>query len=197
MLPPRRLAGSWRRGDGLGSLPAAEKNEEMGPWAHFLLAARTAGRVARRPMKAQLIRLLEPAIEAAGYELVELEFSPASARALLRVYIDRTDGENVNVDDCAAASRAISAVLDVADPIERAYALEVSSPGFDRPLRKRAHFERFLGSEARVELSVPLEGRKRFKGQLVAVEGDELVMEVDERSWRLPLEQVEKARLVA
>jgi ribosome maturation factor RimP len=169
----------------------------MGLEAHFLLTARAGGCVARRRMKAQLIRLLEPAVEAAGFELVELEFSPASARALLRVYIDRTDGGQVTVDDCAQVSRVISGVLDVADPIERAYQLEVSSPGFDRPLRKRGHFERFVGSEARVELETPVEGRKRFKGRLLAVENEELVMEVDGRSWRLPLGQIGKARLVA
>jgi ribosome maturation factor RimP len=148
-------------------------------------------------MRAQLIRLLEPAVEAAGYELVELEFSPASRRALLRIFIDRTDGAKVNVDDCAQVSRVVSGVLDVADPIERAYELEVSSPGFDRPLRTRAHFERFVGSEARVELVGPVEGRKRFRGQLVAVDGDQLVMEVDGREWSLPLAQIDKARLVA
>jgi len=145
----------------------------------------------------QLIRQLEPVIESAGFELVELEFSPVSRRALLRVFIDRTDGEHVTLDDCERASRAVSAVLDAADPIERAYELEVSSPGFDRPLRTREHFERFLGSEARVELGAPVDGRKRFRGLLKAVEGDELLMEVDGREWRLPLGQVEKARLVA
>ena len=144
-----------------------------------------------------LIGLLEPAVAKVGYELVEIEFSPASRRALLRVYVDRTDGEPVTLDDCEQASRAISTVLDAADPIERAYELEVSSPGFDRPLRTRAHFERFLGGEARVELELPLEGRKRFRGRLVALEGDRLGMEVDGREWRLPLESVHKARLVA
>jgi len=144
-----------------------------------------------------LIGLLEPAVAKVGYELVEIEFSPASRRALLRVYVDRTDGEPVTLDDCEQASRAISTVLDAADPIERAYELEVSSPGFDRPLRTRAHFERFLGGEARVELELPLEGRKRFRGRLVALEGDRLVMEVDGREWRLPRESVHKARLVA
>lgn len=149
------------------------------------------------PLKAELLRLLEPAIQSAGYELVELEFSPAGRRALLRVYIDRTDGAAVMVDDCAAVSAVVSGVLDAADPIERAYELEVSSPGFDRPLRTRRHFERFLGEEARVELAEPLDGRKRFRGRLVALEGEELVMEVDGRRWRLPLGQVVKARLVA
>jgi ribosome maturation factor RimP len=148
-------------------------------------------------MKAQLLRLLEPAVAAAGYELVELEFSPASRRALLRVYIDRTDGGLVSVEDCAQASRVIGGVLDAADPIERAYELEVSSPGFERPLRTRGHFERFLGQEARVELDAPLEGRRRFRGRLVALDGDELEMEVDGRHWRLPLGQIHKARLVA
>lgn len=148
-------------------------------------------------MKAELLRLLEPAVSAAGYELVEIEFSPAGRRALLRVYIDRTDGGSVTVDDCATASGVISGVLDAADPIERAYELEVSSPGFDRPLRTPAHFQRFLGEEARLELGEPVEGRKRFRGRLVSLEGDLLVMEVDGRPWRLPLRQVVKARLVA
>ena len=147
--------------------------------------------------KDQLIGQLEPVIAAAGFELLELEFSPASRRALLRIFIDRTDGGQVTLDDCERASRATSAYLDATDPIERAYELEVSSPGFDRPLRKREHFERFLGSEARVELGAPLEGRKRFRGLLKAVEGDELLMEVDGRTWRLPLGQLDKARLVA
>jgi len=161
----------------------------MGLQAHFLLVAGW--------MKDELIRLLDPAIDALGYELVELEFSPASRRALLRVFIDRTDGAHVTLDDCERASRAISGVLDSADPIERAYELEVSSPGFDRPLRTRAHFERFLGSEARLELKAPIEGRRRFRGLLKGIEGDALVMEVDGRDWRLPLGQIDKARLVA
>lgn len=148
-------------------------------------------------MKAQLLRLLEPAAGEAGYEVVDLEFSPASGRALLRIFIDRLDGGPVTVDDCAQASRAVGAKLDAADPIGRAYDLEVSSPGFDRPLRTRAHFERFLGSEARVELATAVEGRKHFRGRLVGLQGEELVLEVDGREWRLPLDRIHKARLVA
>jgi ribosome maturation factor RimP len=172
----------------------------MGPMAHFLFRPRADCALSwERWMatKAELVGLLEPAIATAGYELVELEFSPASRRALLRVYIDRADGGHVTLDDCATASGLIGAALDVADPIERAYELEVSSPGFDRPLRKRAHFERYLEHEARVELDAPLEGRRKFRGRLVAVDGDELEMEVDGRRWRLPLGQIHKARLVA
>jgi ribosome maturation factor RimP len=147
--------------------------------------------------KMELLRLLEPVVAAAGYELVEIEFSPASRRALLRLYIDRRDGEHVTLDDCGAVSAAVSAALDASDPIEQAYELEVSSPGFDRPLRTKEHFGRYLGEEARVELALPIEGRKRFRGKLMALEGDELVMEVDGREWRLPLGQINKARLVA
>lgn len=148
-------------------------------------------------MKAQLMRLLEPVVGEAGYEVVDLEFSPASGRALLRIFIDRLDGEAVTIDDCAQASRAAGAMLDAADPIGRAYDLEVSSPGFERPLRTPAHFERFLGSEARVELTEAIEGRKRFRGRLAAVAGADVVIEVDGRDWRLPLNKVHKARLVA
>ena len=147
--------------------------------------------------KAELLGLLEPVVKAAGYELLEIEFSPASRRALLRLFIDRTDGTHVTLDDCERVSRAVSAVLDAADPIERAFELEVSSPGFDRPLRTRAHFERFLGSEARVELDVPVEGRRRFRGLLKGLVEEDLVMEVDGREWRLPLGRIGKARLVA
>ena len=146
--------------------------------------------------RTELLRLLEPMVAATGYELVEIEFSPAGHRALLRLYIDRRDGEHVTLEDCEAVSLAVSAALDASDPIERAYELEVSSPGFDRPLRTREHFGRYLGEEARVELAEPIEGRKRFRGRLVALEGDGLVMEVDGREWRLPLGQVNKARLV-
>ena len=147
-------------------------------------------------MRETLLGLLEPVVERAGFELVELEFSPASRRALLRVYIDRTDGAPVTLDDCEAASRAIGAALDATDPIEREYELEVSSPGFDRPLRTAAHFARFVGSEARVELQRPLEGRKRFRGRLLAADPEAVVMEVDGREWRLPMADMGKARLV-
>jgi ribosome maturation factor RimP len=147
-------------------------------------------------MRDALLRLLEPVVERAGYELVEIEFSPASRRALLRVYIDRTDGGPVTLDDCAAASRAMEQVLDEADPIGREYELEVSSPGFDRPLRTPEHFARFVGSEARIEVQRPVEGRKRFRGRLVSADADAVVVQVDGREWRLPMADMGKARLV-
>ncbi len=147
-------------------------------------------------MRNRLFGLLEPVVNGLGYELVEIEFSPAGRRALVRLYIDRTDGEPVQLDDCERASRAVGEALDAADPIGREYQLEVSSPGFDRPLRTAEHFARFAGSEARVELSEPLEGRRRFRGRLLAVEDGAVVIEVDGQRWALPLASISKARLV-
>lgn len=147
-------------------------------------------------MRDRLFALLEPVVVGLGFELVELEFSPAGQRALVRVYIDRTDGAPVRLDDCERASRALGVALDAADPIGRAYQLEVSSPGFDRPLRTAAHFARFTGSEARIELAEPQEGRRRFRGRLLGVEDGRVRIEVDQREWSLPLAGISKARLV-
>ncbi len=147
-------------------------------------------------MRNRLLGLLEPVVAGLGYELIEVEFSPASSRALVRLYIDRADGAPVALDDCERASQAVGKVLDTQDPIEREYQLEVSSPGFDRPLRTAAHFARFAGSEARIELAEPIEGRRRFRGRLGPVEDGKVMIEVDQREWKLPLAGISKARLV-
>ena len=146
-------------------------------------------RVGKR-VRERLISLLEGPIEALGYELVELEFPPR----LLRVYIDREGG--VTVDDCEAVSRQVSAVLDVEDPIPGAYTLEVSSPGLDRPLRKAADFARFAGEQAKIELELPIDGRRRFAGTLKGCEAGEVNIEVDGVLHKLPLGGIGKARLV-
>lgn len=147
-------------------------------------------------MKNRLFSLLEPVAAGLGYELLEVEFSSAGRSSLVRVYIDGTDGAGIGLDDCERASRTIGAVLDAEDPIGHEYQLEVSSPGFDRPLRTAAHFARFAGSEARIELAAPLEGRRRFKGRLGPVEDGIVTIEVDRREWKLPLAGISKARLV-
>jgi ribosome maturation factor RimP len=147
-------------------------------------------------LKEKLFGLLEPVVSDLGYELLDIEFSSAGRSSLVRVYLDRTDGDAVGLDDCERASRAIGATLDIADPIGHEYRLEVSSPGFDRPLRTAAHFARFAGSEARIELAKPLDGRRRFRGRLGPVAEGMVTIEVDRKEWRLPLAGISKARLV-
>lgn len=147
-------------------------------------------------MRSRLFGLLEPVAAGLGYELIEVEFTSAGRNSVLRAYIDRMDGAGVGLDDCERASRAIGAVLDAEDPIGHEYRLEVSSPGFDRPLRTPAHFGRFAGSEARIELAEPLEGRRRFRGRLGGIEDGRVAIVVDGREWKLPLAGISKARLV-
>ena len=147
-------------------------------------------------MKDKLFGLLEPVVGGLGYELIDIEWSAAGRQSLVRIYIDRIDGGGVGLDDCERASRSIGAVLDADDPIGHEYQLEVSSPGFDRPLRTAAHFARFAGSEARIELARPLEGRRRFRGRLGPVEDGNVTIEVDRKEWKLPLAGISKARLV-
>jgi ribosome maturation factor RimP len=147
-------------------------------------------------MKNRLFDLLEPVAAGLGYELIEIEFGSAGRNSVVRVYIDRTDGAGIGLDDCERVSRAIGAVLEAEDPIGHEYQLEVSSPGFDRPLRTAAHFARYAGSEARIELAAPIEGRRRFRGKLGAVEDGKVTIEVDRREWKLPLAGISKARLV-
>ncbi len=147
-------------------------------------------------MKDKLIGLLGPVVSGLGYELVEVEWSASGSNSLLRIYIDRTDDVAVGLDECERVSRSVGAVLEAADLIGHEYRLEVSSPGFDRPLRTAEHFERFAGSEARIELAAPVEGRRRFRGRLGAFEGGMVSIEVDRKEWKLPLSGISKARLV-
>jgi len=149
-------------------------------------------------MRDALMRLLEPPIEALGFELVDIEFAQAGRGGVLRIFIDRVAGKaepGITVDDCATVSHRVSQVLEVEDPIKGRYTLEVSSPGFDRILRKRAHFERFVGERIFAELKLPVDGRRRFVGVLKSIAGDSIVIEVDGQAHELPLERVQKARL--
>jgi ribosome maturation factor RimP len=147
-------------------------------------------------MRDKLFGLLEPVVAGLGYELLEVEWATSGRSSLVRVYVDRTDGGGVGLDDCERVSRAVSALLEADDPVGHEYQLEVSSPGFDRPLRTAAHFERFAGSEARIELAAPLDGRRRFKGRLGPVVDGRVTIEVDRKEWKLPLSGISKARLV-
>ncbi len=145
-------------------------------------------------LQERLEQLLEPVIAGLGYELLLLEYSPSPKSAMLRLYIDAAEG--ITLDDCERVSKEVAGVLDVEDPIRSAYRLEVSSPGLDRPLVKRAHFERFAGQQARVQLMAPLNGRRRYAGTIVDVDGEVLRLETKEGAVEIPLAEIDRARLV-
>ena len=142
----------------------------------------------------RLTKLLEPAIERLGYELTDLELKLGGQDGLVRIFIDKDDG--IDIEDCEAVSRQVSAILDVEDPLPGQYTLEVSSPGLDRALTKPAHFARFMGEDVRVKLRFPLEGRRNFKGALKFSDKEKIEIEVDGESYSLPLATIESARLV-
>jgi ribosome maturation factor RimP len=142
--------------------------------------------------KEHLLELLEPAVGAMGFELADLD-AHFGRRGLLRLYIDREGG--VTLDDCQRVSEQIGAFLDVEDPLPGRYVLEVSSPGFDRRLRTLAHFGRFVGEQVKVELKDARDGRRRYSGRLVSVEGSDVLLEVDGELTRLPFGDIAVARL--
>lgn len=123
--------------------------------------------------------IIAPSIEAMGYEVVRVMLT-GGRRPTLQIMAERADGSGMNVDDCAGISRTISAVLDVEDPISGQYTLEVSSPGIDRPLTRLKDFEMWKGWEARIETTELIDGRRRFKGDLAGVEGDEVLITIEE-----------------
>ena len=142
----------------------------------------------------RLHKLFEPGAEALGFEVVAVELVGSGGSTTLRVYIDSPNG--VTVDDCARVSHQLSAILDIEDPVPDRYTLEVSSPGLDRPLSKRQHFERAIGQEVKVRTQHYIEGRRRFTGVLQQVTDDAVVVDVDGEPYDLPLGDIEKARLV-
>jgi len=146
----------------------------------------------------KLLELLDPVAEAAGYEIVRLRLMGGGGKARrLQIMAEDADGE-MNVDDCARLSRAVSEVLDAADPIEGDYLLEVSSPGIDRPLTRLKDFEVWTGYEARLELDRLADGRKRFKGELAGVEDDNVAinLEGEEETALIPFAWISEAKLV-
>jgi ribosome maturation factor RimP len=134
--------------------------------------------VAKTAMDRRLADILQPVIEGLGFELVRIRLMGGTTR-VLQIMADKPEG-GIEVDDCGDISTAVSAVMDVEDPIEENYVLEVSSPGIDRPLTRLKDFEMWKGWEARVETTELIDGRRRFKGMLAGVEGDEVLIELDE-----------------
>jgi ribosome maturation factor RimP len=144
--------------------------------------------------KEGLTKLLEPVVEQLGFELADIEVRLGGQDGLLRLYIDKDGG--IDVEDCQSVSRQVSAILDVEDPLPGNYTLEVSSPGLDRTLTKPAHFQRFMGEDIRVKLRFPLEGRRNFRGALKSANEENIEVEVDGESHSLSLATIESARLV-
>ena len=146
----------------------------------------------------RLLELIDPVAEAAGYAVVRLRLMGADERRRLQIMAERPSDGDMNVEDCARLSRAISEVMDAADPITGEYTLEVSSPGVDRPLTRLQDFETFEGFEARLELDRLAEGRKRFKGILAGVEDQAVALnlEGEEETALVPFAWIVEAKLV-
>lgn len=157
---------------------------------------------------ADIATLLSPTIQSLGLELLGVEYLPSPGGAVLRLYIDVPAGAQgddgaprmVGIEDCESVSREVSAQLDVEDPISGHYTLEVSSPGVDRPLFTPAQFARFLGEDAKVVLQLPMDGRRRFQGRIVEVEGERIDFEIEAKPApqrvSVAFDNIEKARLV-
>jgi ribosome maturation factor RimP len=141
-----------------------------------------------------LTEMLSPAAAACGYELWGIEFFPQGKRSCLRIYIDGPEG--VTVDGCAQVSHQVSGILDVEDPIAGEYTLEVSSPGWDRPLFSLSQYARYVGGEVLLRLLSPLNGRRRFKGVLQQVQDETLELLVDGQVVQVPFSQVDKGNVV-
>ena len=146
---------------------------------------------------AELTRLIEPAAKAEGLELVRVKMMGGKSDPTLQVMAERPDTRQLTLEDCARLSRRLSELLDEADPIEDAYRLEVSSPGIDRPLTRLKDFEDWKGHEAKISLAQAQDGRKQFTGDLIGVEGDTILIDVQNvGETRLPFDMVHSAKLL-
>ncbi|MDG4646902.1 ribosome maturation factor RimP [Roseibacterium sp. SDUM158017] len=150
--------------------------------------------IAKTSIDRRMAEILTPVIEGMGYEVVRIRLMGGQTKTL-QVMVERPEG-GIEVDECAEISGAISAVLDVEDPLEEAYSLEVSSPGIDRPLTRLKDFETFEGHEARIETTEMIDGRRRFKGVLAGVEDDEVLINIDEGTVGLHFDWLSDAKLV-
>ncbi len=141
-----------------------------------------------------LVNLIEPIVEGLGYECVGIEYNPHPQHGMLRIYIDSENG--ILLDDCSKVSHQLSGVLDVEDPIQGNYQLEISSPGEDRPFFKLSQFQRFAGNMVTINLFSAIDKRKKITGQIKTVEGDDVLLQEGEQIFRIPFQAISKARLV-
>lgn len=140
--------------------------------------------------------VIAPSLDALGFEVVRVRLMGGAERRTVQIMIDRSDEQPISVDDCALASRQLSAVLDVEDPISGTYVLEVSSPGIDRPLTKERDFVRFAGFDAKVELQEAQNGQKRFRGRLMGCDDGVVTLLTDKGEATLPVDGIAAAKLV-
>ena len=146
-------------------------------------------------LNGRIADLIRPSVEALGFEIVRVQVI-GRQRIRVQVMIERLDQSPMTVDDCARVSRAVSALLDVEDPVPGAYTLEVSSPGIDRPLVRLNDFARFAGHAARIELSRLVDGRRRYQGRLIGIEGDRVCIEADGTEVRVAFADIARAKLL-
>jgi ribosome maturation factor RimP len=173
----------------VGSRPAFLFSEPWFWWSGKALSSVPADRADR------IQRLIEPSLAGMGYDLVRLVISGRHSPTV-QIMAERRDRGPMTVDDCAFVSRNLSAVLDVEDPFEGTYMLEVSSPGVDRPLVRREDFDRFAGQPARVEVREPLAGRRKFTGRLGGLRDGAVVVDCDGSTIEIAFDNIAKARLV-
>jgi ribosome maturation factor RimP len=170
-----------------GKLMFMEEPAALFFWAKY-------GEALMRQAPEHLVNLIEPIVEGLGYECVGIEYHAHRQHSLLRIYIDKDGG--ILLDDCSKVSHQLSGVLDVEDPISGNYQLEISSPGEDRPFFKLSQFERYVGSTVNLNLFAAVDKRKKICGEILAVEGDVVVLREDEQIFRVPFPAMSKARLV-
>lgn len=154
-----------------------------------------------RGQKGEVERLIGPSVEAMGFRLVRVALTGAARSLNLQVMAEPLDNSEMNVDDCADISRAISAILDVEDPILEAYTLEVSSPGIERPLVSRLDFSRFSGHQVRVETIEPQFGRRRFVGRLQGFHEEQVILsqcghDKSLENLAIPFEKISRAKIM-
>ena len=179
----------------LVSTPSAQPDKDNGPRARFFVLGHTVtDLVAKAAIDRRIAEIIQPVIEDMGFELVRVRLMTGK-ESTLQIMAQRPDG-TIEVDECGQISTAVSAILDVEDPILDAYTLEVSSPGIDRPLTRLKDFDQWEGFEAKIETDELIDGRRRFKGQLAGTEGDEVLITIQEGTIGLKFDWLTDAKLV-
>jgi ribosome maturation factor RimP len=140
----------------------------------------------------RIAQLVEPSLNGLGYDLVRVRLDGGT----LQIMAERMDRRDMTVEDCATISRDLSALLDVEDPISEPYALEVSSPGLDRPLTRPEDYDRFRGHEAKLETRAPIDGQKRFRGRLAGLRGEDIIIDCDDMAMEIPYADIARGKLV-